>query len=249
MFVNMKEIGLSQYCVNKAGEIYSLKVNRKLTPRDNNRGYSSYNLKNDFGELKNYLEHRLVALTFIENDDPENKIYVNHIDGNKLNNNVYNLEWCTAKENNQHANDTGLRTPTHLTDLNKVPESHEVVHDWTTYGKTDLSEDDVHYVCSKLQDGYRVCDVSRMTGFERRLIQFIKDKERQKWEHITSLYNFDKLSKKEKTSPELVHKICEMLQDGKRPCDIYNELGLNRKLVENIKNRKFYKHISENYVF
>ena len=56
MFVNMKEIGLSQYCVNKAGEIYSLKVNRKLTPRDNNRGYSSYNLKNDFGELKKELE-------------------------------------------------------------------------------------------------------------------------------------------------------------------------------------------------
>ena len=248
MFVNMKEIGLSQYCVNKAGEIYSLKVNRKLTPR-NVLGYCHYSLKNDINELRSYSGHRLVASMFIHNDDTVNRIYVNHIDGCKSNNDVSNLEWCTASENNQHANDAGLRKATHLTELNKVPEEAEIVHDWTTYGKTDLSEDDVHYACSLMQDGYRVCDVSRMTGFERRLIQHIKDKERQKWEHITSLYNFDKLSKKDKTSPELVHKICEMLQEGKRPCEIYNELGLNRKLVENIKNRKFYKHISENYVF
>ena len=113
MFVNMKEIGLSQYCVTNVGEIYSLKVNRKLTPRDNNRGYSSYNLKNDFGELKNYLEHRLVALTFIENDDPKNKVYVNHIDGNKQNNCISNLEWNTCKENAQHAVNLGLTTFTH----------------------------------------------------------------------------------------------------------------------------------------
>ena len=85
MFVNMKEIGLSQYCINKDGEIYSLKVNRKLTPR-NHQGYQSYNLKNDFGELKNYMGHRLVAFMFIDNDEPETKIYVNHLDGVKSNN-------------------------------------------------------------------------------------------------------------------------------------------------------------------
>ena len=88
-----------------------------------------------------------------------------------------------------------------------------------------------------------------MTGFNRRLIQCIKDNQKLKWEHIVVQYSFDKLRKKEKASPELVHKICEMLQEGKRACDVYNELGLDRKVVENIKNRKFYKHISDNYVF
>jgi hypothetical protein len=47
-----------------------------------------------------------VALTFIPN--LENKPFVNHIDGNKLNNSVTNLEWCTCSENNQHNHKIGL---------------------------------------------------------------------------------------------------------------------------------------------
>lgn len=57
----------------------------------------------------NYLVHRLVATAFIRNG--ADKLEVNHIDGNKLNNTVTNLEWCTRAENNQHAIDTGLWKP------------------------------------------------------------------------------------------------------------------------------------------
>lgn len=52
--------------------------------------------------------HRIVATTFIPNTDPK-KIFVNHIDGNKQNNHVSNLEWVTPSENCTHAYQTGLR--------------------------------------------------------------------------------------------------------------------------------------------
>lgn len=54
-----------------------------------------------------YTIHRLVAIHFIPN--PENKPTVNHIDGNKLNNNDWNLEWNTVLENFRHAKSIGLR--------------------------------------------------------------------------------------------------------------------------------------------
>ena len=58
------------------------------------------------GKQKRMRVHRMVALTFINN--PDNKPYVNHINGNRSDNNVENLEWVTPSENTQHAVDTGL---------------------------------------------------------------------------------------------------------------------------------------------
>lgn len=67
-----------------------------------------------FGKNKTFKIHRLKAIAFIPN--PENKPCINHIDGNKLNNDIYNLEWCTHSENHKHAFKIGLKTPHHNTD-------------------------------------------------------------------------------------------------------------------------------------
>lgn len=71
-----------------------------IKPKVSNNGYARTELWKK-GERWRPTIHRLVAQTFIEN--PENKPQVNHLDGNKLNNTVSNLEWCTAQENMLHA--------------------------------------------------------------------------------------------------------------------------------------------------
>jgi hypothetical protein len=73
----------------------------------NKKGYKYLYLSwSHTGKVKWFI-HRLVAVHFIEN--PDKKHQVNHIDGNKLNNNYLNLEWCTNDENCKHAVDNFLK--------------------------------------------------------------------------------------------------------------------------------------------
>jgi len=75
----------------------------------NEDGYLKVHFKHN-NLSKGFFIHRLVALTFIPN--PLKKPQVNHIDGNKLNNNISNLEWVTNLENQQHAWKNGLKKGT-----------------------------------------------------------------------------------------------------------------------------------------
>lgn len=77
-----------------------------LKQKTTKQGYLSVTLQKD-GILKHLLVHRIVASKFIR-IKTKDKIYVNHKDGNKLNNDVSNLEWVTASQNTQHAWDSGL---------------------------------------------------------------------------------------------------------------------------------------------
>ena len=94
------------YRISNFGSVYSLIKDKVLKPAKHKRGYEVIVLSKD-KKHKTYLVHRLVAKTFIPN--PQNKIEVNHKDGNKNNNNVLNLEWCTREENTRHAFLNGLR--------------------------------------------------------------------------------------------------------------------------------------------
>jgi hypothetical protein len=92
------------YYVTRNGEILSNRKFNKPTPMKpftDKEGYMRVKL---LGKTKKV--HRLVAQAFIPN--PDNKPTVNHIDGNRSNNCVENLEWATYSENKQHAYDTGL---------------------------------------------------------------------------------------------------------------------------------------------
>ena len=78
---------------------------KELVPQLTNDGYLKVTLCKN-GKSKKFYLHRLVALQFIDNST--NLPQVNHKDGNKLNNTVTNLEWCTKIENQNHAVRTGL---------------------------------------------------------------------------------------------------------------------------------------------
>lgn len=98
-------LGTSVYIIYINGDVYSENGNRFLKKFDNSKGYLGVNLWDGQKSHRRYC-HRLVAQSFLEN--PNNYPDVNHIDGDKLNNLVDNLEWCTRAHNMNHARDTGL---------------------------------------------------------------------------------------------------------------------------------------------
>ena len=92
------------YSVSSTGLIRNDKTNKIMRTHDNQSGYLRVAIGNEKHEIK---VHRAVAEMFVPN--PFNLPLVNHIDGNKHNNCVDNLEWVTPKENVNHAIRMGLR--------------------------------------------------------------------------------------------------------------------------------------------
>ena len=90
----------NKYIVYKNGKVVNLKKQKIINPYYDKRGRARISLCKNGGK-NNILLHRLIAEYFIPN--PQNKPYINHIDNNPSNNNILNLEWCTQKENMQHA--------------------------------------------------------------------------------------------------------------------------------------------------
>lgn len=91
----------SGYEISNKGRIIG-KKGKLLNCRENHCGYLQCSVKFDDGFFARSV-HRAIAHIFIPNDDPINKIEVNHKDGDKKNNCVDNLEWVTKKENQIHA--------------------------------------------------------------------------------------------------------------------------------------------------
>lgn len=107
----VKSLSRSVKCHNGQTRTFNEKIltlhQSKITDRHKNPTYHVELWKNNTREV--FRIHRLVASTFISN--PENKPQINHIDGDRKNNRVDNLEWCTNSENMLHSYATGLTKP------------------------------------------------------------------------------------------------------------------------------------------
>lgn len=99
---------------------------KTMKQSDSAYGYKVLNIRVD-GKTLCKKVHRLVAEAFLPN--PDNHPFVNHIDGDKTNNSVSNLEWCTPKQNVHHALSTGLASPVHWQKAGSQSRKKKVIRD------------------------------------------------------------------------------------------------------------------------
>lgn len=131
---------ITHYYITTEGKLYNSKTKNWLKGQIGKNGYLSYQISID-GIKKRLYAHRMVAETYLSKI--ENKNEVNHKDGNKLNNNINNLEWVNSQENKIHAIENHLRdntlTKVYCFDKNKklvciypsIVEFNQVTH-WNT---------------------------------------------------------------------------------------------------------------------
>lgn len=162
----------TDYYINKAGDIFSLKTKKYLTPIIDKDGYKIVCLTTNKGK-KNYKVHRLVALTFLVYRESHRNI-VNHKNGIKTDNRVENLEWCTVQENSIHAVRNGLTTYDHKrgekSNFSKYP------------------EETIRQICKLFEQGYSVDYVYKHLNLKKMFVYKIY--RRLRWKHISDEYDF-----------------------------------------------------------
>ena len=221
---NLEMLEYPHYAVTREGRVYSLYSKKFLSENKINAGYKAATLC-DNGFRKEELVHRLVAKAFIPN--PLNLPCVNHIDGDKLNNNVSNLEWCTHQENTQHAMETGLRRKEVINEYRNVPD-HIAVQ-----------------ICEMLEEGSRNKDICEMFNISHEMVSGIKAG--RYYKDISKDFNFRKIPSSNRISETKVIKICEFLHKGFSVNKVRLSTGVSFGVVKKIKERKTYTYISKNY--
>lgn len=144
------------YTINSKGEIFSDNTGKMKTRNKSNTEYQLINLMCENGRKKTFKVHRLVLMAFCPIDNPEKK-EVNHIDGNKKNNCLDNLEWCTSSENQKHAFKTGLQ--------------HARRGEQSNFSK--LSQEDVDKIFFLRKAGYTQQKIADTVGCTRNNISLI----------------------------------------------------------------------------
>lgn len=142
----------TNYSVSSTGRVRNDLTSRELNP-STQQDYKHTTLQIN-GKSKRFRVHRLVAIAFIPN--PENKPYVNHLNGNKSDNRVENLEWTTPQENTVHAWKTGLAVSVVKKEVCQYSLSGELIATYDSLAeackKTGSTSEKITMCCQRLRE-------------------------------------------------------------------------------------------------
>lgn len=141
--------------ISDSGILRNIKNKKVLRQNINKQGYLITVISRGRKRKIAIRIHRAVAENFLDLIDGKN--IINHIDGNKTNNRVENLEWCTCKENSRHAVDTGLL-------VNKKG---------TEVYNSSLSNDDVRKIRILIKNGEKQADIAKKYNVSHDVIYHI----------------------------------------------------------------------------
>lgn len=236
--INIKNIQ-PIYLVSNYGRVFNTKKNKFVKPLDpkNEKGYMRVNLRTIDKKNKRMSVHRLVCTHFkpakwVGQDE------VNHIDGNKLNNNLSNLEWTTGGENKIHA------------------AIHELYPNGEKSHKSTFKLDEVHSICKLFESGHSIPQIIDILNIGDRpyiVKNLYRIKHRKVWKSVGKLYEWDIETLKHRVySEEDVHHICKLIGDGLDLKIIANQFPRYDyekvlKTIRQINKKKIYVKISNKY--
>ena len=238
--ITYRDIAKNTYEVSNEGNFRKMKSKKPMygcNPK-NEKGYMRISLKSESGKIKKYSMHRIVLYEFTDFDDDGE---VNHINGNKLDISILNLEPSTRKENAHHAS---------VHNLYKNCENHY---------RSRFTNEQVDEICKLISEGYAVSEVIRKLHLENGYGDIYSNIDKiingKSWKKISSKYKFDKKKYHYKTySYDDILKMCDCIfnkhMKNREIVELfpqYNEKNLTAAL-KSIKARRIYKDISKDFI-
>lgn len=159
--------------INEKGEVYDKRLERLRKPYRDKKGYLRVQVFTTDGFHFGAFVHRLVATTFIPNDDPIHKDQIDHINCIKTDNRVENLEWVTCKENIRRSYVNGLAK-------HNKGEAHHMAK---------ITEEQATMICKLLSKGdMSTSEIADLVGTSKDTVQHISAG--KTWTHISKNYTF-----------------------------------------------------------
>lgn len=195
---------------------------------------ATQNMTTGYFVFRNTMAHRIVY-ALVHGMCPANR-QVNHIDGDKGNNKIANLELVTASQNIRHAYSTGLNLP-------RIGEENPTAI---------ITENTVLQIYDELREGLSNEDVAAIHGIEWKHVSLLRNGSR--WKHLFKEHGYDipKSSKQMKVTDEQITKCIMLIDSGMLNIDISNILNIEVSTVSRIRHKKIFKskldRLAPNYI-